>query len=25
LIALTIVSNDAAESMPWLFQSVNII
>lgn len=25
LIALTIVSTDAAESMPWLFQSVNII
>tara|TARA_Y100000389_G_scaffold51879_1_gene47612 strand:+ start:274 stop:1293 length:1020 start_codon:yes stop_codon:yes gene_type:complete len=25
LTALTIVSNDAAESMPWLFQSVNII
>jgi len=25
LIAFTIVSNDAAESMPWLFQSVNII
>lgn len=25
LTALTIVSNDAAESMPWLFESVNII
>lgn len=25
LTALTIVSNDAAESMPWLYESVNII